>query len=334
MVKLSDVIRKAKELKVKDKTPFLSEAFRMKGNKPDLVETKKIYEAAILSLKPIMNDLQMGKRVHGKGVSDIAGILVNQLRMDRETLLSLLNIFAFLGEKDDYIYSHSVNASVLASGLAFSLGYDGDELVDLCASSLLHDIGLLRVPRDIITKPAALTQEEFELIKKHPAHGLDLLTNIKDPPKFSPEIIYQHHERINGTGYPEGKRGEDISEPAQVMAIIEAYEAITHPRPYRKEKNIPYAGVRMVVEESRRSFSPRLVKRFLNFMTPYPLGSFVLLNNGEIGRVIHLSENQPLRPVIEIFFDSRGKPPESPKRTDLSKSPVLCIEKAINDSYL
>lgn len=334
MVKLSDIIRKAGKIKPGDKSPVLSEAAKARERRGDLIESKKIYEDAFLSLKPLMSDIKQGKRVQGRKILDIAESLVEQLRIENENLLLLLNIFSFLGEQDDFLYSHSVNMGILASGLGLTLGYNESDLINLCASTLLHDIGLLKLPTEIIIKPAELTKEEFELVKKHPVEGLALLANIKDPPKFAPEVVYQHHERIDGTGYPEGKRGEDLSEPSQIVAIIEVYETITHPRPYRKKKIIPYEGVKMVIQESRSSFDPKLAKKFLNFMTPYPLGSFVLLNNNEIGRVIHINENQPLRPVVEIFFAPNGKPPENPKRIDLAKSPVLYIEKPIDDSQL
>ena len=166
------------------------------------------------------------------------------------------------------------------------------------------------------------------------AFGLELLRNIKDLPKSAPEVVYQHHERINGTGYPEGKKGEEISEYAKIVALTEAYEAITHPRPYRRKKIIPYEGVKMIIQEERDSFDPKLIKVFINIVTPYPLGSFVLLNNNEIGRVVGINEDFPLRPVVEIFFNAEGKPPEKPTRIDLTQSPILNIEKAVDENNL
>lgn len=334
MVKLSDILRKAQESKSRVKPGLISEAIQAKEAMVDMYESKKLYEDAVLELKKIMEDALQGTKVQGSRVFSIAEKIIQQLRFDRDTLVSFINIFGFLGETEDYLFSHSVNVGILASGIGMALDYGEKQLLDLCVSALLHDIGLLKVPEKIIKKPGKLDKDEFAQVIKHTSYGLELLQNISDLPKSTQEVVYQHHERMDGTGYPEKKKSMEVSEPAKIVAIVEVYEAMTHPRPYRGEKTIPYEGVREIVQEAKSAFEPRLVKIFLSFITPYPLGSFVLLNNNEIGRVVKTYEDQPLRPVIEIFFDSEGKPPDHPKRIDLSKSPVLHIEKAVDESRL
>jgi HD-GYP domain-containing protein (c-di-GMP phosphodiesterase class II) len=336
MVKLSDVLRKAQEAgtQAKDKPGLMSEAAKAKESSIDIHEMKIIYENAIVDLRKFMDDVLKGNKISGERVFNIAEKLVYHLRVDKDTIVSFINIFGFLGETDDYLYSHSLNVAILAGGIGMTLEYNEQQLLNLCVSSLLHDLGLLKIPEKIIKKPGKLTKDEFALIQKHCSYGLDLLDNISDIPESIKEVVYQHHERIDGSGYPEGKKGSEISESAKIIAMIEVYEAMTHPRPYRGEKIIPYDGVREVVQEAKKSFEPRLVKKFLRFITPYPLGSYVLLNSNEIGRIVQTYEDRPLRPVVEIFFDSKGKPPEEPKRIDLAKSSVLHIEKAIDDSLL
>ncbi len=336
MVKLSDVLRKAQESEAedKDKPGLISEAIKAKEAPVDMHEMKRIYEDAIVDLREFMDDVVEGKKVTGKRVFSIAERIIHYLRVDKNTLVSFINIFGYLGETDDYLYSHSLNVAILAGGIGMALEYNEQEILNLCVSSLLHDLGLLKIPDKIIKKPGKLSKDEFAQVKKHCSYGVDLLANISDMPESIHEVVYQHHERIDGSGYPEGKNGPEISESAKIIAMIEVYEAMTHPRPYRGQKIIPYDGVREVVQEAKRSFEPRLVKKFLRFITPYPLGSFVLLNNNEIGRIVQTHEDRPLRPVVEIFFDSEGKPPEEPKRIDLTKSPVLHIEKAMDDSLL
>ncbi len=336
MVKLSDLLRKAQEAenKAKDKPGLISEAVKTKEAPVDMHEMKRIYEDAIVDLRKFMDDVVEGKKVTGRRVFSIAEKIIHYLQADKDTLVSFINIFGFLGETDDYLYSHSLNVAILAGGIGKALEYSEPQLLNLCVSSLLHDLGLLKVPEKIVKKPGKLSKDEFAQVKKHCSYGLDLLANISDIPESIQEVAYQHHERLDGSGYPEGKKGPEISESAKIIAMIEVYEAMTHPRPYRGEKIIPYDGVRQIVQEAKRSFEPRFVKKFLRFITPYPLGSFVLLNNSEIGRIVQTHEDRPLRPVVEIFFDSEGKPPEEPKRIDLAKSPVLHIEKAIDDSLL
>lgn len=336
MVKLSDVLRRAQDAKNKSKAKLglMSEAAEAREASMDIYETKKIYESAIVDLRNLMNDVLKGKKIQGERVFNIAEKIVYQLKTDKDTLVSFINIFSYLGETDDYLYSHSINVAILAGGIGLALEDTEKQLLNLCVCSLLHDLGFMKVPEELIKKPGSLNKEEFRQFQMHTSFGLELLANISDLPESVEEVVYQHHERMDGTGYPEGRKGSEISESAKIIAIVEAYETMTHPRPYRKDKVIPYDGVRKVVQEAKRTFETRFVKKFLKFITPYPLGSFVLLNNNEIGRIVRTNDEHPLRPVIEVFFDSDGKPPKAPKRIDLAASPVLHVEKAVDDSLL
>lgn len=335
MIKLSEIIRKKTEgEEIQNKPGLISEVIEIKKAKESLPEIKKLYEDAILEINLIMNDIREGKNIEGKEIAIIAEIFVNRLCVAHNTLLSLVNIFPSYKDQKDYLYEHSVNCSILAASIGLALGFDKNELIDLFASSLLHDIGMLKIPQEIIKKPSKLTKEEYDLIRKHPIYGLELLNNIKYAPKSAHEVIHQHHERIDGSGYPEGKRGEEISEYGKIVALAEFYEAVTHSRPYRMERYIPYDALKMIIQDERDSFDPKYVRVFLDYITPYPPGSFVLLNNNEIGKVISINEKLPQRPIVEIFFDVEGKPPEKPRRIDLSKSPILFIKEAVNGSYL
>jgi len=332
MVKLSEILKKPEEEKPKRKPGIITEVIKTKREEESFPGVKKLYEDAIHHLRSIMNDLRKGKTVEGRNVVNLAEKIIESLRINKNILISFVNNSTLYESNEDYLHQHSLNASILATNLGSARGYNKAKLTDLCASTLLHDIGILKVPREIIMKPSILTKEENDLIKKHPAYGLELLDNIKDPPESAAEVIYEHHERIDGTGYPEGKTGEEISEYAKIVAIVEVYEAITHPRPYHR--NIPYEGARMIVQEAKTSFEPEFVKLFLNYITPYPPGSLVLLNNDEVGRVVRINDGIPLRPVVEIIYDSEGKPAEKQKRIDLSKSPVLNIKRAVDESSL
>jgi len=334
MVKLSEIIRKSSGMKFEEKPTLISEALEIKKNRQSLEEIKKTYEDMILHLMLIMDDIREGKTVEGEKVSSLAEIITDIHRAESNMLLSLVNIFSYLGKQEDFLYSHSVNASILATNIGLSFGYGRSELINLCVSALVHDIGYLRISQEIINKPSKLSKEEYDQMKKHTIYGVELLDKIENIPECASEVVHQHHERIDGTGYPEGKKGEEISEYAKIVAIAEVYEAITHPRPYRREKIIPYEGVKIIVQNGKNSFEPELVKVFLNSISPYPPGSFVLLNNSAIGRVSSVNKGLPLRPVVEIFFDTDGKPPEIPIRVDLTKVPVLHIHKALDENDL
>jgi len=334
MVRLSDILRKAEEEKYQNKESVVRDAVRLKKETQSLPGIKKIYEDAIIRTKTILDDIKAGKTIEGKDVFSVARKIVDGLQTNYNLLLSLLNIFTPVEEKEDFHHRHSVNTAILSTCLGVALGYKKNRLIDLCVCALVHDVGMLKVPLEIVNKPSKLSSVEQNTIKRHPSFGLELLENIKGLPDEAANVIYQHHERVDGNGYPEGKRREEISEFAKIVAMTEIYDALTHPRPYRREKIIPYLGVKMIVQQAGTFFESRLVKTFVNFITFYPLGSFVLLNSNEIGRVIQINEGIPMRPVVEIFYDSEGKPPDKPKKIDLSKSPIIYIEKALAESVL
>ncbi|MCZ2844965.1 MAG: HD-GYP domain-containing protein [Candidatus Bathyarchaeota archaeon] len=334
MVKLSEIIRKSAGTKYEEKPGLISEAFEIKKSKENLAELKKTYEDMVLHLMLVMDEIKEGKTVDKRKIGSLAEIITDILRADNNMLLSLVHIFSYLGKQEDFLYAHSVNASILATNLGLAFGYGRSELINLCVSSLVHDIGYLKLSQETINKPSKLTKEEYNLVKKHTIYGLELLSRIEDIPECASEVVHQHHERVDGSGYPDGKRGDEISDYAKIVAIAEVYEAITHPRPYRREKIIPYQAVKTIVQEEKNSFAPELIKVFLNSVSPYPPGSFVLLNSGAIGRVISVNKSHALRPVVEIFFDAGGKPPETPMRIDLAKAPVVNIDKALDENDL
>ena len=345
MVTLSELIKKSKEKKSPEKKISISEAVQVTPDKEKQrqQEIEEIYASAILRLKQIMDEIVLGRTKEWKEIVQIVENIVGEFIIKPEIFLSLVNNYALrellnnyaLGEiVRDYLYSHSVNVSILSANLGFALGYNKSEVIDLCACSLIHDIGMLKISKQIIDKPSKLSEEEFAEIKRHPVYGLAFLLKIKDSPKITADVVYQHHENKDGTGYPEGKKGDEISEFAKIVAIAGVFEAMTHPRPYRTERIIPFAAVKMMIQEDEAKFDQKMLKAFLNYITFYPINSFVMLNNNEIGRVIGINNLSPMRPIIEIAFDGLGNHLTKPKIIDLTKSPVLFIKKAIDEQGL
>ena len=336
MVTLSELIKKSKEKKSPEKKISISEAVQATPDKEKerQQEIKEIYASVILRLKQIMDEIVQGRTKEWRKIVQIVEDIVDKFIIKPEIFLSLVNNFALREIVGDYLYPHSVNVSILAANLGFALGYNKSEVIDLCACSLIHDIGMLKISKQIIDKPAKLTEEEFTEIKRHPVYGLAFLLKIKDSPKITADVVYQHHENKDGTGYPEGKKGDEISEFAKIAAIAEVFEAMTHPRPYRTERILPFAAVKMIIQEDEPKFDQKVLKTFLNYITFYPINSFVMLNNNEIGRVIGINNLSPMRPIVEIVFDGQGNQLKKLKIIDLTKSPVLFIKKAIDEQGL
>ncbi len=332
MVRLSELVKKSKKGDVKGRDTVrikVNEIRKVLQNPSDI---KKIYEDSIRQIEKIMKDLQKDKKADGKIIMNLAETIVEKLHIKHEVFLSLVNDYNLYKHESEFMYIHSLNVAILSVNLGISLGYNKKELIDLCASALVHDIGMFNTSQEIITKPGRLTFEEFEQVKQHPYNGLELLKKITDMPPIASEVIIQHHEKFNGKGYPEGKKGKEISKYAQIVGIAEVYEALTHVRPYRNNRIIPFEAVKIIVLEENDSFYPELLKAFLNYVTFYPIGSYVKLNSDEIGKVVSVNKKIPLHPVIEIIQNSDGSPVEEKRQIDLAKSPFLYIEKALDEN--
>ena len=336
MVTLTELIKKSKEKKSPEKKISISEAVQVTPDKEKerQQEIEEIYASAILRLKQILDEIVLGRTKEWREIVQIVENIVGEFIIKPEIFLSLVNNFILRETTEDYLYPHSVNVSILAANLGFALGYNKSEVIDLCACSLIHDIGMLKISKQIIDKPSKLSEEEFTEIKRHPVYGLAFLLKIKDSPKITADVVYQHHENKDGTGYPEGKKEDEISEFAKIVAIAEVFEAMTHPRPYRTERIIPFAAVKIIIQEDEAKFDQKVLKAFLNYITFYPINSFVALNNNEIGRVIGINNLSPMRPIVEIVFDGQGNQLKKLKIIDLTKSPVLFIKKAIDEQGL
>ena len=334
MIRLTDIIKKAAMDASPEAKVSLSEAVLGKLEPETRQEIEAVYESAILRTHQFMDDVKGGQTREWNDILRIAEDIVDAFIGKSNVLLALVNNPAPRVSVSNYIYPHSVNAAVLAVDLGVALGHGKKEIAELCACALIHDLGMLKISREIIDKPSKLTEAEFDAVKRHPAYGLDLLRNVHSAPASAFEVVFQHHENMDGSGYPEGKKGDQISEFSKIVAVIEVFEALVHSRPYRTERILPFDAVKMLVMKSGMKFDPQVIKAFLNYITLYPIDSVVLLNNHEIGRVVGVNHFNPLRPIIEIFLDEAGNRPEKPKIIDLAKSPALIIQKAIDEQSL
>lgn len=334
MVKLSEILRKtAREDPKKGKT-LISNVLLQEEEKSDIPENEKVYEYVVQRLEHLFSEIKENKVIDGEEFVSLAGMIISGLKIESDLLQQMANRSHAYSNELNFLPIHSVNVGVIAANLGFAFEFDKAILSDLCAGALMHDLGMLLIPQDIINKPEKLTQKEYELIKLHPSYGVKFLHNVKNYPGLSKEIISQHHEKINGMGYPEGKKGEEISQFAQIVGIAEIYEAISHSRPYREQTKNLSDAVKAIIQEESTSFEKEVLRAFMSYITIYPVGSIVELNNMEIGVVQKVNRDFPLRPIIGIIQDPNGKPLKDPKTIDLSASPILYINKAIDDDSL
>jgi HD-GYP domain-containing protein (c-di-GMP phosphodiesterase class II) len=204
-----------------------------------------------------------------------------------------------LKSKDAYTAEHSLNVCILTLTFARHLGMDEVTMKEIGLGGFMHDIGKLRVPLDILNKPGKLTEGEFELMKKHPTYGRDLLNRSGGVPSSTIDIAFSHHERAVGQGYPRGIQGEAISRFARIVAIVDVYDAISSDRIYHRGLS-PQDSMKRLYEWRNGSLDGELVEQFIQALGVYPLGSVVELNSGELAIVLSTDPKSRLQPKVLI----------------------------------
>lgn len=228
----------------------------------------------------------------------------------------------------DIIVAHSINVCIYAIQLARGRNYSSEDLINIGAAALLHDIGMNKVPKEIVYKNETISPDEFEIMKRHTTDGYNELSIHENDLKSISSVVLEHHERIDGSGYPQGK--DVFGEIAELIGLVDFFEAVTHHRPQRGPIT-PHEGVQLLIACKYAPFSPRLLKAFIKRFSLFPVFSIVRLNSGELGQVIQSNPGCILRPVVRILFDSYGQPRTDMKTVDLSKEMDLFIIKDISD---
>lgn len=225
---------------------------------------------------------------------------------------------ANLETKHEYTASHCLNVCILSIVFGLHLGLSKDSTVELALGALLHDIGKMRTPVSILDKPELLSTDEFDVMKKHPVDGFNILRKHKDVSEKSLEIVQLHHERISGHGYPFGLKGEETPVHVRVVAIADVYDDITSNRVYHE--GIPaHTGLNMMFHWAPRDFGEDLIQEFIRCIGIYPIGSLVELDQGMLGIVMSTNPASRLHPIVMLIRDQHGKPYERRPLVNLAR---------------
>jgi HD-GYP domain-containing protein (c-di-GMP phosphodiesterase class II) len=227
-----------------------------------------------------------------------------------------------------FLISHPVNVTVQAILLGCTLGLAWQGLLKLGLCALLHDIGKIRVPIEILNKKGALSEKELLEVRRYPYESYKILSALGNQYAYLAETALHVSERLDGSGYPQGLKGLEIVSYAQIIGLVDIYEAMTHPRPHRP-KHTHFHAVKEIVTSHKRAFAREILKAFLSTFSIFPIHSYVKLNSGAVGRVIEIYEDHPLRPKIRIVSDAQGREPPMPRLIDLRRQPILCIKEAV-----
>lgn len=299
----------------------------MEKTKAGRPQPEEVYQELLALIKDVLARGAKDEPVEGKEIVVKMDRLVDQIALACEELMGLTG----KSTPDNYLYGHSVNVCILSIGVGLGLGYNKSRLIELGTSSLLHDIGMIKV-MDIAQQPQRLTKAEYEAVKEHPIYGVEILKKARELPKVAIYVAHGQHERMTGAGYPRGLKDDQINEYARIVGLVDTYEALTHPRPYRK-KFLPYEAMKEILK-NKALFEPRFLKILIAELGIYPVGSWAELNTGEAGKVVRVNKGFPLRPTVNVIFGPDGRKLEEVKSIDLTKHPTLYIKKPLDDSEL
>lgn len=254
-------------------------------------------------------------------LNNFAKNLVDELFSKSDIMISMVDI----KNMDTYTYAHSVNVAVISLVVGIAAGLGRSELEDLTIGAMLHDVGKIFIPKSILNKPGALTDEEFRQIQEHTIEGYEYLKNC--PIKSTSKIIaLQHHLNVDGSGYPDYENTGLLHKFSRIVAIADVYDALTSDRSYRRAYS-PSEAVEYIMSMASTKFDMDYVKLFVKKIVTYPVGSIVRLSDGKTGVVKSLNEGFPMRPVVELVEDRKL----TRERIDLMEIKNIVIQQMLYD---
>jgi HD-GYP domain-containing protein (c-di-GMP phosphodiesterase class II) len=278
-----------------------------------------VYRRAEQELTSLASAIQRQDPIEISGVSALAKEIAESIGRNDQLVVQ-----ALAGPSGSTLITNLVNVSILATKVGSGLGYYGQELERLTLAGLMHDIGLFAVPQSVVTKSGRLTQEERTLIEQHPELGYQLVRKLGSEWEWLAQIVRQAHERWNGRGYPNRLKGRDIHEMAQIIGAVDVFDALVTPRQYRR-RFFPHEAVRELLVVERSAFPREIVKALVEQLSAYPLGTLVRLTTGEVGTVVGINVQYPLRPVVAVEADGAQGNGQERREIDLSLSPLVSI---------
>ncbi len=262
---------------------------------------RKVYAGAVQSAESLWEGMRGGERPDPAAARATVDSLAAAVAENRSALLALTT----LREYDNYTFTHMVNVSILTMAQARSLGIDGALLRELGLAGLMHDIGKVKTPLEILNKAEALAPGEFAILERHPIDGAEILRATPDIPALAPVVAFEHHLRLDGSGYPARAARRELNLATRLCSIADVYDAMRSQRAY--QGSFPTDRILAVLRRSDgRHFDRHLVRRFTQLLGVYPVGTLVRLDTGEVGLVVGTHAPDPFRPQVRVLCDRHG----------------------------
>lgn len=279
----------------------------------ELKVARKVHARTRIFIDRALEDVRLGQAVNTDEAKQLVGEVANSITRSSHAMMWLTN----MKERDEYTSIHSMNVCIMAVSFGRSIGMSKSELEIIGLGGLLHDLGKMRVPLEILNKPSKLTVEEFDVMKTHPMEGYKMLLEHGNLPPEVLDIVKHHHERRNGKGYPSQLAGDDISNMTRMVAIVDVYDAITSDRCYHDAIS-PYDALKNMYDWINEDFDKIIIEQFIKCLGIYPIGCAVELNLGHVGIVVSASEKSKLRPIVMLVVNSKGDRFPTPKLINLA----------------
>jgi HD-GYP domain-containing protein (c-di-GMP phosphodiesterase class II) len=290
---------------------------------------KELYTKASLYLNQVMSAVK-----NRKSFALEPGFRILQKMgegIDRHDELFIMAIH--LDDRFKYVIHHSVNVAIYALKMADDLGLEHGRKLELAMAGLLHDIGMAVIPDKILHKREELSRQEINILRERPNYSYKILQSFGERFAYLAESAAQVYERIDGSGYPRGLKGDEIHEYAQIIGLLDMYEALIHSRPQR-DKLTHFTAVKEVINTCKNRFQRKHLKSLLSIFTVFPIHSYVRLNSNAIGKVIETYAAQPMRPKLQILFDSQRRKVLTERIVALPENPLLNIVDSVPESEI
>ena len=280
------------------------------------------YRDAETELIDVAAAVQGQRLIQMERLESLAAQLVLALKQSDELIVEALS-----GPAGTPLITNLLNAAILGTKVGVGLGYYGKELERLALAGLVHDIGLFAVPQSLVTKAGRLTHDERTLIEQHPELGYQVIRRAGPGYEWLAQVVRQAHERSHGQGYPNRLKGRQVSEMAQILGVVDVFDALVSDRPYR-HRLLPHQAVKELLVAERAAFPREILKALVEQLSVYPLGTTVRLTTGEVGTVVHVNIRYPLRPVVRV--NEHDEDGSGLRQVDLSLTPLVSIIEALN----
>jgi putative nucleotidyltransferase with HDIG domain len=272
-----------------------------------IAAARRVYTAAVATAETLWDAAKAGEQPDPAAARKIIDGLARLITQDRTSLMAL----TALKKYDNYTFTHMVNVSALAMAQARALNIDGALLREFGFAALMHDIGKVKTPLEILNKPDKLSREEFDIMKQHVVDGAHILRRTPEMPALAPIVAFEHHLKQDLSGYPEKVGSRDLNLCTMIVSIADVFDALRSNRPYREGLATP--RIRAIMgEQENPAFNQPLLKRFVNMMGLFPIGNLVRLNTDELAVVTAEHPSDPFRPQVKILTDTKGEMLEEP----------------------